>query len=404
MSNSSTKAKPKKPAKPHKDFPLFRHATGRWAKKVKGKFAYFGKVADDPDGQAALEKWLLQKDDLLAGRRPRKGNGELVVVDLINRFLTSKLAAVKAGELSARAFRNYGPVCKQLLSTFGRNRAVTDLAADDFDKLRTQICDRLGLQARGVAVGQVKGLFKFAFDSGLIETPVRFGPAFKSPSRKSLQIERNSKGLRLFEAEQIRLMLDHATPAMKAQILLGINCGFGNSDCAHLTLKALDMDGGWANFPRPKTGILRRIPLWPETIAAISNYLPTRPKPADKVDTDIVFIMPKGVRYVRMLEKNNPANPDDKWTNATAVDRISLDMLGILTALKIKRPGLSFYALRHTFETIAGGSRDQIAVDSIMGHSRGDMASVYREKIEDERLLAVTNHVRKWLFGTKETK
>ena len=58
----------------------------------------------------------------------------------------------------------------------------------------------------------------------------------------------------------------------------------------------------------------------------------------------------------------------------------------------------NFYALRHTFETIAGESRDQVAVDAIMGHSREDMASVYRERIGDDRLRAVAEHVRQWLL------
>jgi phosphoserine phosphatase len=32
-----------------------------------------------------------------------------------------------------------------------------------------------------------------------------------------------------------------------------------------------------------------------------------------------------------------------------------------------------------------------------MGHSRDDMASVYRERIGDDRIRAVAEHVRTWL-------
>jgi len=65
------KPKPNRAVKPRADFPLFPHQAGYWAKKVRGRLVYFGKVVDDPKGQAALDKWLEQKDDLLAGRVPR---------------------------------------------------------------------------------------------------------------------------------------------------------------------------------------------------------------------------------------------------------------------------------------------------------------------------------------------
>ncbi len=83
MAKSSRSSNPSKFQKPRPDFPLFPHATGRWAKKVRGKLHYFGRCADDPKGQAALNKWLDQKDELLAGRKPRVKTGdELTVKDL----------------------------------------------------------------------------------------------------------------------------------------------------------------------------------------------------------------------------------------------------------------------------------------------------------------------------------
>ena len=78
-------------------------------------------------------------------------------------------------------------------------------------------------------------------------------------------------------------------------------------------------------------------------------------------------------------------------------DRVATAMEQLIEKLGLARWGHTFYALRHTFETIGGESCDQVAVDAIMGHSRDDMASVYRERISDERLRAVVERVRTWL-------
>ena len=38
----------------------------------------------------------------------------------------------------------------------------------------------------------------------------------------------------------------------------------------------------------------------------------------------------------------------------------------------------------------------------IMGHSDGSIDDSYRERIDDARLLKVTDHVREWVFERKE--
>ena len=75
-------------------------------------------------------------------------------------------------------------------------------------------------------------------------------------------------------------------------ILLGINCGFGPADCSRLTIDAVDLDGGWIDFARPKTGIERRCPLWPETVEALREAIAGPPKPRGKEEAGLIFRWP----------------------------------------------------------------------------------------------------------------
>ena len=79
------------------------------------------------------------------------------------------------------------------------------------------------------------------------------------------------------------------------------------------------------------------------------------------------------------------------------VDSLGQEFKKLMGALDING-ARGFYALRHAFETVAGETTDQVAVNSIMGHVDNSMASVYRERISDERLQAVVETVRAWLW------
>ena len=340
---------------------------------------YFGPW-DDPDG--ALKKYLEQKGALHAGRKVRDDPTGLTVKERCNRFLNAKQALVESGELASRSWDDYKAACDLCVSWLGKGRLAADLDPDDFAAMRKALAKRWGPVRRGNTIQRIRSVFKYGFDAGLLATPVRFGPGVARPTKKTLRLSRASKGARMFEADELRRLPDAAGQPLRAMILLGVNCGFGNADVGTLPLSAVDLEGGWVNYHRPKTGITRRCPLWPETVEAIKEAITRRPGPEDPKNAGLGFITCKR----EIWHKKDRDNPASKET------RKLLDALGI-------NGSRNFYALRHTFETIGGGAKDQVAVDHIMGHARDEMASVYGEWISDERLRAVADHVRRWLFA-----
>lgn len=379
-----------KPEKPYPEFPLFAHATNRWAKKIRGKLVYFGPWADP---EAALHKYLDQKDDLHAGRTPRTEGGGLTIRDLCNRFLMSKRRIVETGELTHRSYVDYNAATDRIVACFGRTRLVDDLVADDFEQLRTMLAKGRGPTSLAGDVQRVRTIFKYAYEAGLIDRPVRHGPTFKRPGKAVLRKAKAARGDWTFEAKQICDMIDAAKPQLKAMILLGINCGMGNTDCSGLRERNIDLDGGWLDYPRPKTGIGRRCPLWPETVKAIRKAIDVRPNAADKADADRVFLTYTGRAWVRDADINGGGKLRRE------ADSLAESFRTLSRAVGTNQHRRGFYALRHTFETIAGDTTDQVAVDLIMGHSDPSMAATYRHRIDDKRLQKVVGHVHRWLFA-----
>jgi len=289
--------------------------------------------------------------------------------------------------LAERSFKTYFSACERVCEAFGKDRPVDDLSTEDFEKLRSTLSKGRNPVSLGNEIRLVRMIFKYGYDSHLIENPIRFGQSFKMPSRKTLRKSRLNKDPRMFEAEQLRAIIESASQPLKAMILLGVNCGFGQTDVANLPEKDIDFGTGFIDFPRPKTAIERRCPMWPETDEALSEALTIARKPKLPEDAELAFITKYGHQWVRT------------GPGGSQVDGVAQEFSKLLKELKLKKPGLNFYALRHTFQTIGEESRDMPAVKSIMGHVDESMSGAYRERISDERLKNVTNTVRDWLFA-----
>lgn len=365
--------------KPHPDYPLTPRADGRWCKRIRGRLFYFTGTA-----QEALDEYLRVKDDLLAGRKPRPKGDYLSVGELCNRFLTWKTSLKDSGEIAPRTFDRLKGATDGIVAHFGKTRAVDDLRPEDFEELRAKMAKRWGAVVLGNEVGMVRQVFKYA--GGILNRPMNLGQAFVKPSAKVIRQKRAEAGPRMFTAPQIRALLKAASVNVRAMILLGINGGMGNTDLGKLPLTVAS--GEWLDYPRVKTGIPRRVPLWPETVKAIRAVIKARRQPAASGDAGLLFIGARGESYAGSHKGYRVAQEFDHAAEKAKVD------------------GRSFYDLRRTFQTIAEGAHDLAAVQSIMGHApaSGDMSAIYRQRIDDSRLLAVTNHVREWLYSAhKET-
>lgn len=274
----------------------------------------------------------------------------------------------------------------RMVTCLGAGTPVESLRPEDFAKLRASYAATLGATSIGYQVGRVGKFFNWLWEAGAVAQPMRFGPDFKRPPAKVRRAERNAKPPRTLTADEIRSLLDTTGPKMRAMILLGVNCGYRNGDCMHLSLDHLDLDNADIRLPRPKTGTKRESVLWPETVDALREALAQRPRPKKPDAAKLVFVSVRGGTF-------------DTPTNGS----ISKEMRKLIDRLGIHRDDVGFYALRHMFATVGRRAGDKEAVDYSMGHTpaENDMIRHYVEFVERERLQKVVDAVRFWLWPEK---
>jgi integrase len=392
-------ALPDKPAK----FPLTPHRNGKWVKKIHGKIRYFGNwyrrsegkiVRVDGDGrkeaQAEYDRFIFEQ---LHGHQPVEAGDTISVGKLCNLYLESKQKQLDAGELGQKTFHDYTKVCDLIVNQFGGPTLVEHLGPFDFEKLRARMTESWGPTRLGNQITYTRGVFKYGSEMGLLDKPVVYGQCFDKPSAAVQRKHRATGGEKMFTALEIHELLDGrkksgdkpavgpASVQVRAMILLGVNGAMINSDIGSLPLSSIDWKNKLIDFPRPKNGIARTIPLWPETVAALKAAIDERPEST----TGLAFVTYFGNAWHR-----------------PGTDAVGQEFNKRMELLHINgRRGLGFASLRHCFQTVADETLDFPSIKRVMGHTTKDISARYRERIDSKRLVAVTDYVRAWFLAGK---
>lgn len=375
----------KRPDKPYPEFPLYAHSGGRWAKVINYKTHYFG-TWNDPKG--ALKEYLTALPYIKSGLTPPVGGDGYNLGCLCSEFYDFQKERFRQKEIGARHLKDIDDHNKYLLSVFGTQRNVESFTPADFAVLRQKIAKKYKLNRTSNYITKTRTIFRWAHKAGKIKTSIDFGLHFEIPSKPAKRRERQEKPKKLFSSDECRSLLEKASVQMKAMILLGLNGGFGQTDIGMLQFRHVDLARQWIDFPRNKTSVEREVPLWDETCAAIEAAIEHRPKKGAN-HPELVFVTRYGHPWVRCE------------IDEAIVDSVTREFSKLKQETNIVARGNGFYTLRHTFRTIADECKDQPAALRIMGHSDQSISEVYRENISPERLIAVTDHVRRWLFGGK---
>lgn len=362
-----------RPSKPYLGFPLFAHQSGKWAKKIRGKTHYFGRWDDPLDALAQYEAFVSGVAGGVAAA-PCRPESPLSLYEACHLFLDAKEQMVASRENSVVTFNDYVATCKRLCEVVGRETPMVALMPAHFVAFKAKRAETCNVVSVGNEITRVKTMLNW-LERSKITGKIETGPDFRKPSEKTVRRHRRERGRMMFDAGQLRAILDESGVQLRAMVLLGINCGFQNSDLENVSVSAVQgaVETGWIEFPRLKTEVDRRCPLWKVTRSALTRSMAKRPESMQPE----AFLRPDGRQY-------SAVNHDLAKRFRAARDHALID-----------RGGFSW--LRKTFATAAAGAKDKEARDYIMGHADPSMSALYVQEVWDDRLIAVTQSVLRWI-------
>lgn len=283
--------------------------SGQWRRMLNGKLYYLGKgrgISDRASYNRAVQAWkqvlasaaLLQEprgrsplpinDEpaLAAGEEPRSET----LCEVVERFLRAKEVEARAGKISHRRTEVLRSGLSHLVQMFGEI-PIRTLGAKEVDGFRIRLFD---LKAKGqlrsstanLYFGNFKGFLRWAWSNESIPSLPRniSAPLFGDT-------QRDAKPKQYFAPNEIQQIYRHSLDfhhkrvtagkadeerdLMTAALLLGLNCGFTQSDIADLKVREVNLASRTPRIVRrrSKTQVQSNHLLWRKTKEVLKGWV-----------------------------------------------------------------------------------------------------------------------------------
>lgn len=215
-----------------------------------------------PDDVVDVPKWIATQGSL--GKKENGANGAVGTIDdLITRYLEARKVRLgsKTKPLSHASYQ----------SDVYRLNAFKDFCAKKSRLSLALSPENLGDYKDGLITSSegavsvrhklrtVKALLMWAYDAELVETLPR-------SIKKYNDIPLPEPKPEFFTLKEVQTLYKEASPPVRLWILLGLNCGFTQSDISSLSPDMVDWDRGIIARDRQKTGVESEHKLWPLTL------------------------------------------------------------------------------------------------------------------------------------------
>lgn len=296
-------------------------------------------------------------------------------------YLKYQHTKLLANNLSVRHYNDQKGSLNKLMDFFGQNCKIKSISTLSLQNYKRNIQKHYGSVCRlNLNISTMKAMFHWARKNDILKNI----PNIDAVSRGKITHQDKFT----FDAAQIHKLIVFADVKMKAMIWLGLNCGFGCTDCAYLKWTDLDLVNGRVKLPRRKTGIYRDLPLWPETIVSLKK-IPRK--------GSLVFYTTRGNPFMQTAVKTNVTGTE-KYINLNIITT-KFSRLVKKTGLNVPK-GTGFYSLRRTAATIAARSGDPFAVQRLLGHADLTMATRYVQDVSTQTDKVVDNS-RKFILQNR---